>query len=85
VTNAQSNGATESLETRVRNAIEQIRPAVRADGGDVELIDVADNRVRVRFRGACVGCPSSGLTLQMGIERAVKMVAPEIESVVAVP
>lgn len=85
MTKAEPAGLSDSLETRVRSAIEQIRPAVRADGGDVELVDVANNRVRVRFRGACVGCPSSGLTLQMGIERAVKMVAPEIESVVAVP
>lgn len=72
------------LLDRVRAVLEQIRPAVVADGGDVELVDIVDQTARVRFHGACVGCPSSSLTLHMGIERAVKAQVPEIHKVVAV-
>lgn len=72
------------LDRRVRAALDRIRPAVQADGGDVELVGIAAGTVRVRFKGACVGCPSSSLTLRMGIERAVKDGAPEIERVEAV-
>lgn len=72
------------LADRVRAVLEQIRPAVKADGGDVELIDVVNDVAQVRFHGACVGCPSSNLTLQFGIERAVKAQVPEIKKVVAV-
>jgi Fe-S cluster biogenesis protein NfuA len=73
------------LLERVKAVLEQIRPAVRADGGDVELVDIVEGIARVRFHGACVGCPSSNLTLHMGIERAVKSQVPEIARVVAVP
>lgn len=70
---------------RVRAVLQQIRPAVVADGGDVELVDVtAEGVARVRFHGACVGCPSSSLTLHMGIERAVKAQVPEVVKVIAV-
>jgi Fe-S cluster biogenesis protein NfuA len=75
-----------SLPDRVRAVLEQIRPAVKADGGDVEFVDIIDPATaRVRFHGACVGCPSSNLTLHMGIERAVRAQVPEIAKVVAVP
>lgn len=75
------------LSDRVRAALEQVRPAVQADGGDVELagIDEATKTVRVRFRGTCVGCPSLPLTLRTGIERMIRGQIPEIERVVAVP
>jgi Fe-S cluster biogenesis protein NfuA len=70
---------------RVRAVLQQIRPAVVADGGDVELVDVLpDGTARVRFLGACVGCPSSNLTLHMGIERAVRAQVPEVARVIAV-
>ena len=50
-----------------------IRPAIQGDGGDLELIDVTDaGLVKVRLHGACVGCPSSQMTLRMGVERALK-------------
>ena len=53
--------------------LELIRPAIQADGGDVELVDItADGVVRIRLHGACIGCPSSTITLQMGIERNLK-------------
>ncbi|MFT3785378.1 MAG: NifU family protein [Tepidisphaeraceae bacterium] len=83
-TGPASNAPGTSLDERVRAALERIRPAVKADGGDVELVDVAGDTVRVRFKGACVGCPSSSLTLRMGIERTVRDAAPEIKSVVAI-
>ncbi len=62
-----------------------IRPAVQADGGDVELVEVtADGVVRIRLHGACVGCPSSTVTLQMGIERNLREHVPEITGVESV-
>ena len=65
--------------------IEELRPGIQEDDGDVELVDVtAQGVVQVRFKGACVRCPSSGLTLHGGIERAVREAVPEIDSVVAV-
>jgi len=69
----------------VNEVITLIRPALQSDGGDVELVDVSnDGVVRVRFHGACVGCPSSSLTLQAGIERNLKERVPEVTGVEAV-
>ncbi len=74
-----------SLHERVAEIMELIRPVIQADGGDVELVDVTDKGVvHVRFHGACVGCPSSTMTLQMGIERNLRDHVPEITSVVPV-
>lgn len=62
-----------------------IRPAVQSDGGDVELVDVTpEGIVRIRLHGACVGCPSSNVTLQMGIERNLREHVPEITGVEAI-
>lgn len=78
----QSGGA--SLQDRVKRVIDAIRPAVQGDGGDVELIEVsAGGVVKVRFHGACVGCPSSAMTLKMGIERNLKQYVPEVTEVLA--
>ena len=75
-----------STRDKVQGVINLIRPAVQADGGDIELVDVAaDGVVQVRFHGACHGCPSSNLTLQMGIERNLRDRVPEVTRVVAVP
>ena len=66
----------------VESAIEKIRPALQADGGDVELVDVdLDGVVRVRLQGACAGCPMSQMTLRNGIERVLKKEIPEIKAV----
>lgn len=74
-----------SVRARVARVIDLIRPAVQSDGGDLELVDVtADGIVRVRFHGACVGCPSSSMTLQAGIERNLRDHIPEVTAVVAV-
>ncbi len=62
-----------------------IRPALQSDGGDMELVEVtADGIVRIRFLGACVGCPSSSMTLRVGIERNLKNHVPEVRAVEAV-
>ena len=73
------------LRERVQGVLNLIRPAVQADGGDVELVDVADDGVvQIRFHGACHGCPSSTMTLQMGIERNLREKVPEVTEVVPV-
>ena len=78
---------TAPLRSRVEGLINKIRPAVQADGGDVELVDVveATGQVNIRFHGACHGCPSAPMTLQHGIERNLRDQIPEVRSVVAVP
>lgn len=74
-----------SLRQRVQDVINLIRPAVQADGGDIELVDITpDNTVQIRFHGACHGCPSSTMTLQMGIERNLREKIPEVKQVVPV-
>ena len=73
------------LQSGVRRIIELMRPAIQADGGDLELVNVADDGVvQVRFHGACVGCPSSSLTLHTGIERNLKQHVPGVTVVEAV-
>lgn len=72
------------MKDRVEKVINRIRPAVQMDGGDIQLVDVAEGVVKVRLVGACVGCPSSMMTLKMGIERAIRAEVPEIVSVEAV-
>lgn len=73
------------VRSRVEKVLNLIRPAVQSDGGDVELVDVTpEGVVRIRMHGACVGCPSSSMTLQMGIERNLKEHIPEVTAVQAV-
>lgn len=72
------------LRLRVTQIIDRIRPAVQSDGGDVELLDVNEKGVvTIRLHGACVGCPSSQLTLKVGIEKNLKDHVPEVTQVVA--
>ena len=73
------------MKERVEQALAKVRPALQADGGDVELVDIgADGIVKVRLKGACGGCPMSQLTLKMGIERILKKEVPEVTAVEAV-
>lgn len=69
---------------RVKKVLNKIRPSLQADGGDVKLISVEDNVVKVQLTGSCGGCPFSQMTLKMGIERAIKDEIPEIKEVVAI-
>lgn len=65
--------------------MEVVRPALQADGGDVEFVDVDEQGVvQVRLRGACMGCPSARMTLKFGIERSLKAKVPEVTEVVCV-
>jgi Fe-S cluster biogenesis protein NfuA len=81
-----SNPPTDpSIRQKVQNVIDLIRPAVQADGGDIELVDVTGNGVvQIRFHGACHGCPSSHMTLQHGIERNLRERIPEVTQVIPV-
>lgn len=73
------------LWDQVAFVIERIRPAVQADGGDIELVEITQaNAVRIRMHGACVGCPSASMTLRMGIERNLQDRVPGITAVEAV-
>ena len=69
----------------VKKALDEIRPMLQADGGDVELVEIdAENVVKVRLKGACGGCPMARMTLKNGIERRLKRVVPEVDSVESV-
>jgi Fe-S cluster biogenesis protein NfuA len=72
------------MREKVEKAIEEIRPFLQADGGNVELIDVQEGVVKVRLVGACGSCPMSQLTLKRGIEARLKAQIPEVKEVVAV-
>jgi Fe-S cluster biogenesis protein NfuA len=69
------------LETRVRQALEKVRPYLASHGGNVELLGVADGIVRLRLQGSCHGCPSSALTLKQTIEEAICEKAPDATSI----
>ena len=73
------------MKKRIQAALDKVRPALQADGGDVELIDVDDSGVvQVKLTGACGGCPMAQMTLKQGIERTLKKEVPEVKEVVAV-
>ncbi|MDD5289424.1 MAG: NifU family protein [Dehalococcoidales bacterium] len=72
------------MEENIKKVLEEIRPSLQADGGDVELAGVKDGIVSVRLTGACGGCPMATMTLKMGIEKLLKAKLPEVKEVVAV-
>ncbi len=72
------------MREKVEAALAQIRPALQADGGDVELVDVNEGVVTLRLKGACGGCPMAAMTLKHGIEQVLKGQIPEVKEVVAV-
>jgi Fe-S cluster biogenesis protein NfuA len=73
------------MKEAVEKALEIIRPALQADGGDVELVEVTDDGVvKVKLVGACGHCPMSTMTLKMGIERTLKEKVPGVKEVVSV-
>ncbi len=74
-----------SLKEKVEKSLATVRPALQADGGGVDLVDVSDDGVvSVRLTGACGGCPMSTMTLKMGIERTLRQQVPEVKRVEAV-
>lgn len=71
-----------TLEVKVKNALQQIRPYLQQDGGDVEYVDMTNEGVvMVRLQGHCSSCPHAMMTLKQGIEQAIKRVLPEVKSV----
>lgn len=75
----------EELEPAVMNVIEKVRPSIKLDGGDIDLIGIKDGKIYVQLQGACVGCSSSNTTLKFGIEKQMQtLIHPEL-TVVNVP
>lgn len=75
----------EELKTKVENVLDQVRPYLQQDGGDLKLIEITDdNVVNVELTGACSSCAFSTMTLKNGVEATLKKVLPEIKEVVAV-
>ena len=74
------------MKERIEKALDNIRPALQADGGDIKLVDVDEEKgiVKVQLQGACAGCPSAQVTLAMGVERAIKEEVPEVKEVISV-
>ncbi|MBI4256655.1 NifU family protein [Candidatus Uhrbacteria bacterium] len=74
------------IEQQIERVLEQVRPALRMDGGGIELVkfDASTGAVHVRMKGACVGCPMSEITLKMGIEAALHDAIPEVKEVIAI-
>ena len=72
------------MQEKIQAVLEQVRPALQADGGDVELVNVKDGVVSLKLKGACGHCPMSTMTLKMGIERALREKIPEVKEVLSV-
>lgn len=75
---------TEAIQKRVQEALDEIRPQIQLDGGDVELVAVEKQTVKVRLVGHCAGCPMAAMTLKNGVEALIKQRVPEIQKVEAV-
>ncbi len=76
---------SQTIKENVEKALDEIRPFLQADGGDITLLDIVDDKhVKVRLEGACTACSVNQMTLSAGVETTIKKYAPEIESVVNV-
>ena len=73
-----------TLLNNIENALEEIRPFLKNDGGNISLIGVEDNTVKVKFEGACSTCTVNQMTLKSGVEMIIKKHAPEIQNVISV-
>ncbi len=77
------NMTSEELKMNVEKALEEIRPFLQSDGGDISLLSIEnDNLVKVRLEGACVGCSVNQMTLKSGVEMTIKKYAPQIKQVI---
>ncbi len=74
----------ESLKNEVEKALAEIRPFLETDGGDISLISIDENIVKVQLLGACVGCSVNQMTLKNGVEATIKRYAPQIQEVISV-
>jgi Fe-S cluster biogenesis protein NfuA len=76
---------TEEITENVQKALEEIRPFLKSDGGDISLVSIEEGKhVKVRLEGACVGCSVNQMTLKAGVETTIKKYVPQIETVVNV-
>ncbi len=74
--------SSETIRENVEKALEEIRPFLKSDGGDITLISIEDDKhVKVRLEGACIACSVNQMTLKAGVETTIKKFAPEIETV----
>ena len=80
----ETSTAPSNLRARVEAVLDEIRPAIHQDGGDVELVEIDGGTVRVAMTGHCYGCPISHITLKLGIERRIKERCPEVAAVESV-
>ena len=78
------NYMSEPVESRVKKALEQVRPQLQADGGDIEYVGFDNGIVKVKLKGSCSGCPMSAMTLQWGVENFLKKQIPEVKKVESV-
>ena len=74
----------ETVEQRVQKALDEIKPQIQADGGDIDLVAIEGTTVKVKLRGACSGCPMAAMTLKQGVERIIRARVPEITQVESV-
>lgn len=74
----------EELEVIVEEALMEIRPFLQADGGDISLVSIDDDIVKVQLKGACIGCSVNQMTLKNGVEATIKKYAPQIREVIEV-
>lgn len=74
----------EELRLNVEKALEEIRPFLQSDGGDIELLSIENNEVKVQLQGACTSCSVNQMTLKSGVEMTIKKYAPQIEKVINV-
>ena len=73
---------SEELKLNVEKALEEIRPFLQSDGGDISLVEITEDKiVRVKLHGSCVDCNVNQMTLKMGVEATIKRIAPEILAV----
>ena len=72
------------MKEQIEKALNSIRPALQADGGDIQIVSVEGDIVKVHLSGACGGCPMSAMTMTQGVERAIKNAVPQIKKVIAV-
>ena len=76
---------TEELKLNIEKALDEIRPFLQSDGGDISLLSIEDDKlVKVQLQGACVGCGVNQMTLKSGVEMTIKKYAPQIEQVINV-
>lgn len=72
---------TKTIKEQVSECIEEVRPQLQADGGDIELVEVENDTAKVRLKGACNSCPMSSMTLQWGVVNCIKKRVPKIKNV----